>query len=121
MSSRLIKTDRVLYSYSPGASLSQSLNGLAPGTTYTLQYYYRIYGTYINPGSAVLTTTIGGQIVDTYSMATTAPRVSRYVARTATYVATADTATLLFTLTGARGGNFALDAITLTSTCTECG
>jgi hypothetical protein len=59
--------------------------------------------------------------VDTYSIAFSAPRVENYVARTAIYVATADTATLLFALTGAYVGDFALDAITLTVACTECG
>jgi hypothetical protein len=101
MSLRLTKTDRVLYGYSSGATLSQSLVGLAPDTTYTLQYYYRIYRGYRNLGPAVLTTTIGGQIVDTYSIAFSATRVDNYVARTVIYVATADTATLLFALTGA--------------------
>lgn len=120
MSLRLTKVDRALYS--PGSTLSQTLVGLAPGTTYTLQYYYRLYQVSNNEGIEVLTTSIGEQVVDTLSVNEPTPRVSNYVARSATYVATAETATLRFGLTGTTLVSFALDAITLTIACTaECG
>jgi hypothetical protein len=113
-STRLTKIDRVLYL--PGATLSQTLVGLAPGTTYTLQYYYQIHFTYEGEGdgSEVLTTTIGGQVVD-INLVHYGPPMSGYASRSAAYIATADSATLLFTLTGSYVGEFALDAITLTS------
>jgi hypothetical protein len=109
---RLTKIDRVLYA--PGATLSQTLVGLTPGTTYTLQYYYQMYFSRSSDSPEVLTTTIGGQIVDINSV-NYGPSMNGYVSRSATYIATADSATLLFTLTGSYIGDLALDAITLTS------
>lgn len=117
---RLTELDSVLYY--PGSTLSQTLVGLAPGTTYALQYHYRIYFGDEGDGSdEVMTVTIGGQVVDTFS-ADPYTWMSSYASRSATYVATADSATLLFTLSGSYVGDFALDLITLTVACTtECG
>jgi len=118
---RLTHTDRVLYS--PGATLSQALVGLAPGTTYILQYHYLVYfdDDEDNERREVLTASIGGEPVDTL-IVDAYDSMNGYVERNIMYTATADSATLLFTLTGQSIGNFALDAITLTVACTtDCG
>lgn len=98
-------------------SLSQLLVDLVPGATYNLQYYYRVYpnGRPL-PSPTTLTVAIGGQVVDTYSYSPYIYMIgtNAYTMRSATYVATAESATLLFTLGGSYTGNFALDDITLT-------
>jgi len=109
---RLTKTDRVLYS--PVSTLSQILVDLAPGATYILQYHYRLYKVSNNEGTEMLTASIGGQLVDTLSVTDLTPLVPYYVSRRATYVATADTATLLFEVAGTTLVSFVLDDITLT-------
>ena len=93
--------------------LSQPLTGLIPGNTYTLTYHYL--------GSSfelVIVVSIGGVQVD--YLESLAP-VTSFQTRTATYVATSDSATLEFDVDNKTPfSRVTLDLVELVTTVTSC-
>ncbi|CAL8584164.1 hypothetical protein XPA_009769 [Xanthoria parietina] len=104
-------------------SLSQTINTLVAGKTYTLQYFYDLPGAK-NAFACEFTVTIRGQVVDSFTSATL-PSGS-YTRRSVTYQnLAAGPAVLSFTTSCPRSANpgqsnLALDAITLVTVPAAC-
>ncbi|KAB8296992.1 hypothetical protein EYC80_002394 [Monilinia laxa] len=109
-------------------SISQSLSTLVPNQSYTLTYYMRIMGAIALPTSTcVLTTSIGGTVVDTLniSYSNIATYRTSYVQRTASVVATSQTDTLKFAFscgaTSRSPVDLLLDNVSMVGAGTSCG
>ncbi|KAI4208596.1 MAG: hypothetical protein LQ349_009705, partial [Xanthoria aureola] len=104
-------------------SLSQTINTLVAGKTYTLQYFYDLPGAK-NPFTCGFTVTIRGQVVDSFTSAIM-PSGS-YTRRSITYQnSAAGPAVLSFSTSCGRfanpnQSNLALDAITLVTVPAAC-
>ena len=115
---------RVLYGRSTTTtSLSQTITNLSANSVYILQYYYNVEQA--SPQAICrLTTTIGGQVVDTLTSPTV--RTGGYLSRQVSYTSSSTSAVLQFTLVCPRfvqltaQSNYALDAITLTTGASSC-
>ncbi|KAL8962981.1 MAG: hypothetical protein Q9193_000701 [Seirophora villosa] len=105
------------------SSLSQTVNNLIRGKTYTLQYFYNVEQASAE-AQCTFSVSIRDRVVDSFASPTTPS--DRYIRRSVTYQNTDTTpAVLSFMLTcprftGQNGNNYALDAITLVTDRNGC-